>query len=113
MRITDIITENNKLTLRDFVITVGPHSLDRCGKRGVNPYSVDNILKNISQVKHSIMGIEPGASFILHNGRGTGLGMRRHNGNNLTLATVFNTQDNFSKGKHPTFLVKTQGLSNA
>ena len=54
------------------------------------------------------MGQPAGAAFILHNGQGTGLGMRRLSGNHITLATVFPTRDNFTKGRHPTFQVDTE-----
>jgi hypothetical protein len=53
------------------------------------------------------MSLEPGRALILHNGQGTGLGVRRQQGNRLTLATVFPTSPGFTKGKHPTFQIDT------
>lgn len=107
MRAQEFITEANKLTLRDFVVTISPHALDQCYGRGVNAHSVDDILKNMSRVKDKIMGMEQGSSFILHNGLGTGMAVRKGQGNKLTLATVYKTGKNFVKGKHPTFKVDT------
>ena len=105
MRANDFVTEDNRLHLKDFVVTVSPHALNQCYNRGVDSKQVDIILKNISQVKNNIMSLEPGSAFILHNGKGTGLGVRKGTNNNLTLATVYNTGTGFSKGKHPTFMV--------
>lgn len=107
MRAFEFLTEANKLTLRDFVVTISPHALERCYDRGINSRSVDDILRNMSRVKDKIMGMQPGAAFILHNGLGTGLGVRRSQDNKLTLATVFKTGPDFVKGKHPTFKVDT------
>ena len=100
------INEGNQLTLRDFVVTVSPHALSQAHNKGVDVHMVDNILRNISKVKDNIMSLEPGRALILHNGQGTGLGVRRGQGNNLTLATVFPTNPGFRKGKHPTFQVE-------
>ena len=105
MKIAEVLTEANRLTLRDFVVNVSPHALDQAHKKGVNADMVDDILRNISRVKDNIMSLEPGRALILHNGRGTGIGVRRGLGNNLTLATVFPTSSGFRKGKHPTFRV--------
>lgn len=107
MRAAEFLNEANKLTLRDFVVTISPHALEQCYGRGVNAHMVDDILRNISRVKDKIMGMEPGSPFILHNGHGTGMGVRRGTGNNLTLATVYKTGPDFVKGKHPTFRVET------
>lgn len=107
MRAREFLAEANKLTLRDFVITISPHALEQCYGRRVNARTVDDILRNISRVKDKIMGVEPGAAFILHNGHGTGLGVRRGQDNKLTLATVYKTGPDFVKGKHPTFHVET------
>jgi hypothetical protein len=73
---------------------------------------VDDMLRNISTVKDRIMSLEPGRALILHNGQGTGLGVRRGQGNRLTLATVFPTSPEFTKGKHPTFQVGTDSRIN-
>jgi putative chitinase len=100
------INEGNQLTLRDFVVTVSPHALSQAHNKGVDVHMVDDILRNISKVKDNIMSLEPGRALILHNGQGTGLGVRRGQGNNLTLATVFPTNPGFRKGKHPTFQVE-------
>jgi hypothetical protein len=99
--------EGNQLTLRDFVVTISPHALSQAYNKGVDVHMVDDILRNISKVKDNIMSLEPGRALILHNGHGTGLGVRRGQGNNLTLATVFPTSPGFRKGKHPTFQVGT------
>ncbi len=107
MRASDIVTEDNKLHLKDFVVTVSSHALNQCYNRGVDANQVDNILRNISQVKNSIMGLEPGAALILHDGEGTALGVRKGIDRNLTLATVYNTVPGFARGKHPTFMVNT------
>ena len=107
VRALEFLTEANKLTLRDFVVTISPHALDRCYDRNINAHSIDDILKNMSRVKNNIMSLEPGAAFILHNGLGTGMGVRKGQNNNLTLATVFKTANGFVKGKHPTFKVDT------
>jgi hypothetical protein len=101
------INEGNQLTLRDFVVTISPHALSQAYNKGVDVHMVDDILRNISKVKDNIMSLEPGRALILHNGHGTGLGVRRGQGNNLTLATVFPTSPGFRKGKHPTFQVGT------
>jgi hypothetical protein len=107
MRAQEFLSEANKMTLRDFVVTISPHALERCYDRKINSRFVDDILRNISRVKDNIMGMEPGAAFILHNGLNTGLGVRRGQGNKLTLATVFRTDPDFVRGKHPTFRVET------
>jgi len=99
------INESNQLTLRDFVVTISPHALSQAHAKGVDVHMVDNMLRNIGTVKDNIMSLEPGRALILHNGQGTGLGVRRGQGNNLTLATVFPTSLGFRKGKHPTFQV--------
>jgi hypothetical protein len=99
------LTESNQLHLRDFTVIVSPHALERCYNRNVSPAQVDNILKNIDQAKNSIMGQPPHAPFILHDGQGTALGMRRLPGRQLTLATVYNVPEDFVKGKYPTFQV--------
>ena len=105
MKISEVLTEVNRLILRDFVVNVSPHALNQAHGRGINAHMVDDILRNISRVKDNIMSLEPGRAFILHNGQGTGIGVRRGQGNNLTLATVFDTNPEFRKGKHPTFRV--------
>jgi putative chitinase len=105
---TDIdegLDESNQLTLKDFVVAVSPHALEQCYNRGIDADQVDDILRNISSAKSSIMGQSAGAPFILHNGQGTALGMRRHSGNRLTLATVYRTGRDFAKGKYPTFQI--------
>jgi hypothetical protein len=99
--------EGNQLTLRDFVVTISPHALSQAYNKGVDVHTVDDMLRNISTVKDNIMSLEPGRALILHNGHGTGLGVRRGQGNRLTLATVFPTSPGFTKGKHPTFVVDT------
>jgi hypothetical protein len=99
------LRESNNLHLRDFVVTISPHALEQCYNRNIDPDQVDDILKNISQAKSSIMGQGPGVPFILHDGQGTALGMRRHPGNRLTLATVYRTSSDFVKGKYPTFKI--------
>jgi len=104
------INESNQLTLRDFVVTISPHALDQAHAKGVDVHMVDDILRNISKVKDNIMSLEPGRALILHNGQGTGLGVRRGQGNNLTLATVFPTSPGFKKGKHPTFQVEANDI---
>ena len=67
--IAESITESKKLTLKDFVVNISQHALDQCYNRGVNADEVDEILRNINQAKHSIMGQPAGAAFILHNGQ--------------------------------------------
>jgi hypothetical protein len=104
------INEGNQLTLRDFVVTISPHALSQAYNKGVDVDMVDDILRNISTVKDRIMSLEPGRALILHNGRGTGLGVRRQQGNRLTLATVFPTSPGFTKGKHPTFRVEANNI---
>jgi hypothetical protein len=101
------IDEGNQLTLRDFVVTISPHALSQAYNKGVDVDMVDDMLRNISTVKDRIMSLEPGRALILHNGQGTGLGVRRQQGNRLTLATVFPTSPGFTKGKHPTFRIDT------
>jgi putative chitinase len=105
------INENNQLTLRDFVVTISPHALSQAYNKGVDVHMVDDMLRNISKVKDNIMSLEPGRALILHNGQGTGLGVRRGQGNNLTLATVFPTSPGFTKGKHPTFQVEVNSTT--
>jgi putative chitinase len=104
------INESNQLTLRDFVVTISPHALDQAHAKGVDVHMVDDMLRNISTVKDRIMSLEPGRALILHNGQGTGLGVRRGQGNRLTLATVFPTSPGFTKGKHPTFQVDANNV---
>jgi len=99
------LSESNQLQLKDFVVTISPHALEQCYNRGVDADQVDEILRNINRAKSSIMGQSAGAPFILHNGHGTGLGMRKLHGNKLTLATVYSTSPDFVKGKYPTFRV--------
>jgi hypothetical protein len=101
------LTESNQLRLKDFVVTISPHALDQAHAKGVDVHMVDDMLRNISKVKDKIMSLEPGRAFILHNGQGTGLGVRRGQGNRLTLATVYPTKAGFTKGQHPTFQVDT------
>jgi hypothetical protein len=105
--VDESINEGNQLTLRDFVVTISPHALSQAYNKGVDVHMVDDILRNISKVKDNIMSLEPGRALILHNGQGTGLGVRRGQGNRLTLATVFPTSPGFRKGRHPTFQVGT------
>jgi putative chitinase len=104
------INESNQLTLQDFVVTISPHALSQAYNKGVDVDMVDDMLRNISTVKDRIMSLEPGRALILHNGQGTGLGVRRGQGNQLTLATVFPTSPGFRKGKHPTFRVETNNV---
>lgn len=99
------LNEADFLHLRDFTVKVSPHSYKQTKLRSVNPDAVDRILRNISSIKDNIMGIEPGAEFIVHDGAGTGIGFRRHGGNRITLATTYQTPPGFTKGKHPTFRV--------
>jgi hypothetical protein len=106
------VNEGNQLTLRDFVVTISPHALSQAYNKGVDVNMVDDMLRNISTVKDNIMSLEPGRALILHNGHGTGLGVRRGQGNRLTLATVFPTSPGFRKGKHPTFQVGTDSRIN-
>ena len=106
------LTESNQLRLKDFVVTISPHALDQAHAKGVDVHMVDDMLRNINKVKDNIMSLEPGRALILHNGQGTGLGVRRGQGNNLTLATVFPTSPGFTKGKHPTFQVDTDSGIN-
>jgi hypothetical protein len=105
--ILESLNESNRLQLKDFVVTISPHALSQAYNKGVDVNMVDDMLRNISKVKDNIMSLEPGRALILHNGQGTGLGVRRGQGNNLTLATVFPTSPGFRKGKHPTFQVGT------
>jgi hypothetical protein len=111
------LTESNQLQLKDFVVTISPHALSQAYNKGVDVDIVDDILRNISTVKDRIMSLEPGRALILHNGQGTGLGVRRQQGNRLTLATVFPTSPGFTKGKHPTFRVEAntvdEGVTSA
>jgi len=104
------LTESNQLQLKDFVVTISPHALSQAYNKGVDVDIVDDILRNISTVKDRIMSLEPGRALILHNGQGTGLGVRRQQGNRLTLATVFPTSPGFTKGKHPTFRVEANNI---
>jgi hypothetical protein len=104
------LNESNQLQLKDFVVTISPHALSQAYNKGVDVDMVDDILRNISTVKDRIMSLEPGRALILHNGRGTGLGVRRQQGNRLTLATVFPTSPGFTKGKHPTFRVEANNI---
>jgi len=99
------LRESNQLTLKDFVVAVSPHALEQCYNRGIDADQVDDILRNISSAKNSIMGQPAGAAFILHNGQGTALGMRKLKGKQLTLATVYRTGRDFVKGKYPTFQI--------
>ena len=101
------LNESNQLQLKDFVVTISPHALSQAYNKGVDVDMVDDMLRNISSVKDRIMSLEPGRALILHNGQGTGLGVRRQQGNRLTLATVFPTSPGFTKGKHPTFRINT------
>jgi pyrimidine deaminase RibD-like protein len=102
---SESLTEGNQLRLRDFVVTISPHALEQCYNRDIDANQVDNILKNISQAKSSIMGQPDNAPFIIHDGQGTALGIRRLAGQQLKLATVYNVPENFVKGKYPTFQV--------
>jgi len=101
------LTETNRLTLRDFNVKLSPHYRDRAHAKGVDLRRVDDVLFNLSKVKDKIMSLDPGRAFILHDGQGTGLGMRRHLGNRLTLATVYPVSPGFNKGLYPTFRVDT------
>ena len=103
--ILESLNESNQLRLKDFVVTISPHALSQAYNKGVDVHMVDDMLRNISKVKDRIMSLEPGRALILHNGQGTGLGVRRGQGNRLTLATVFPTSPGFTKGKNPTFRV--------
>lgn len=111
------LTETNRLTLRDFNVKLSPHHRDQAHAKGVDLRRVDDVLFNLSKVKDKIMSLEPGRAFILHDGQGTGLGMRRHLGNRLTLATVYPVSPGFNKGLYPTFRVDTvmseQGVAEA
>jgi len=102
---TEGLTEGKQFNFGNFVVTLGPHAIDQTIDRKVDPKSVKQILQNINQVRSSIMGQPVGAAFILHDGHSTGLGMRRHDNNRLTLATVYSIRPGFTKGKHPTFKV--------
>jgi hypothetical protein len=106
------LTETNRLTLRDFNVKLSPHYRDRAHAKGVDLRRVDDVLFNLSKVKDKIMSLEPGRAFILHDGQGTGLGMRRHLGNRLTLATVYPVSPGFNKGLYPTFRVDTDSRIN-
>jgi pyrimidine deaminase RibD-like protein len=57
------------------------------------------------------MGQPVGAAFILHDGKSTALGVRRHDLNRLTLATVYPIRPGFTKGKHPTFQVDVDSMA--
>ena len=109
------LQESNQLTLKDFVVAVSPHALEQCYNRDIDADQVDDILRNISSAKNSIMGQPAGAAFILHNGQGTALGMRKNSGNRLTLATVYQTGGDFVKGKYPTFQIasSTKGVNES
>ena len=102
---TEGLVEGKQFNFGNFVVTLGPHAIDQTIDRKVDPKSVEQILQNINQVRSSIMGQPVGAAFILHDGLSTGLGMRRHDNNRLTLATVYSIRPGFTKGKHPTFQV--------
>ena len=99
--------KKNQLTLRDFTVNLSDHYRDQAHAKSVDLRRVDAVLFNLSKVKDKIMSLEPGRAFILHDGQGTGMGMRRHQGNRLTLATVYPTKAGFNKGQHPTFRVDT------
>jgi hypothetical protein len=103
--VTEGLAEGKQFNFGNFVVTLGPHAIDQTIDRQVDPRSVERILQNINQVRSSIMGQPVGAAFILHDGHSTGLGMRRHDNNRLTLATVYSIRPGFTKGKHPTFKV--------
>ena len=107
---SESLNESNQLQLKDFVVTISPHALSQAYNKGVDVDMVDDILRNISTVKDNIMSLEPGRALILHDGQGTGLGVRRQQGNRLTLATVFPTSPGFTKGKHPTFRVDANNV---
>jgi len=102
---TEGLAEGKQFNFGNFVVTLGPHAIDRTIDRQVDPRSVEQILQNINQVRSSIMGQPVGAAFILHDGKSTALGVRRHDNNRLTLATVYPIRPGFTKGKHPTFQV--------
>ena len=107
----DSLNEGNTVHLRDFDVTVSLHAVDQAGNRNINIRHIDDILRNISKIKSSIMGLSLGSQFILHNGKGTGLGVRKLDGNKLLLATVYNTPAGFVKGKHSTFKVDTDEIT--
>lgn len=108
MRATEFLSEAQaRLMLRDFTIIVSEHALDQCRARGVNAKSVDTILRNLSKIKSVLLSIEENREFILHDGKKTALGMRKKEGKNLLLGTVYNIPPGFTKGKHPTFFVDT------
>lgn len=105
------LNEENIIHLRDFNVTISLHAVDQADNRNINIRHIDDILKNISKVKSSIMGLSLGSQFILHNGKGTSLGVRKLDGNKLLLATVYNTPAGFVKGKHSTFKVDTSEIT--
>jgi hypothetical protein len=107
VRASEFLNEAMKISLKDFVLTISPHYFDQRNDRSVNQHRVDDILRNISRVKDSIRGLEPGRKFILHDGHGTGIGVGRGTGNNLMLNTTYKTGPGFVKGKYPTFRVDT------
>jgi len=102
---TEGLSEGKQFNFGNFIVTLGPHAIDRTIDRKVDPRSVEQILQNINQVRSSIMGQPVGAAFILHDGNSTALGVRRHDANRLTLATVYSVRPGFTKGKHPTFQI--------
>lgn len=102
-----LIEERVRLFLKDFIVTVSSHAHDQFVQRNVKLDQIENIIRNLSSVRDKIMGMGEQAEFILHNGKGTALGMRKGPGKNLILGTVYRTAPNFTKGKHPTFLVTT------
>ncbi len=107
MKITEVLTEEEIRVFRDFTISLSPHHRDQAKTKQVNLNTVDVILNNLSQIKDKIMSLEPGRAMIVHDGQGTGLGIRRRPGRLLHLATVFPTSAGYRKGKHPTFRVDT------
>jgi hypothetical protein len=91
------LNESNQLRLKDFVVTISPHALSQAYNKGVDVNMVDDVLRNISKVKDNIMSLEPGQS--LDSSQRTRHWTRRSSRTRqqLTLATVFPTSQDFEK----------------
>lgn len=105
MTLDEILAEEEVIHVPDFLVTLSPHHRDQAKAKQVDLGIVSKILHNLRQIKDKIMSLEPGRAMIVHDGKGTGLGMRRRPGQRLHLATVFPTRPGYRKGKHPTYRV--------